>query len=78
VPVVGAERHEPTGERQPHVAGRAQLRRGLTAQAQAWAPIWAASQGLPGGGDGWRCDGRMGRSGTPLDLAGLVSRASVR
>jgi hypothetical protein len=24
-------------------------------------------------GDGWRCDGRMGRSGTPLDSAGLVS-----
>src|ERR1022692_943294 len=29
-------------------------------------------------GDGWRCDGRMGRSGTPLDSVGRVSRASAR
>lgn len=29
-------------------------------------------------GDGWRCDGRMERSRTPLDSVGLVSRVSVR
>jgi hypothetical protein len=29
-------------------------------------------------GDGWRCDGRMGRSGTPLDSVGLVSWALAR